>query len=166
MMLSSKRDNVPSTRSAARRRRSREADSLFLRWLLLVYVPLLVLFVSFILFIARVISGWAVPILVILSAWGVVALRLIFERRRVGLDVPIPRSFFFAVGSVAGLGMIGGFLAWIGLTKASSGAGVALLFLGGFLMLVAVFAPAFKLVDVTLRSTGRLIGRRSGRRKR
>ncbi|MGH2768908.1 MAG: hypothetical protein ACRDIF_08145, partial [Actinomycetota bacterium] len=75
------------------------------------------------------------------------------------LEVPTPRAILAGLAAIAGLAMAGVLLTWIGIWRLSSGAGLALLLLGGFLMLLAVFAPAFKLLDTTLRLTGRLIGR-------
>lgn len=137
--------------------RSGSTEALFARWFLLVYLPLGLLVVGFIFFILQLLPGWAVPVLVALAVWGIFAVRLILERRKRGLEIPPPRSLILGVLTIAGLALAGAFLVLVGLARVSSAVGITLLLLGGFLMLLAVFAPAFKLVDVLMRSLGRVI---------
>lgn len=69
-----------------------------------------------------------------------------------------------AVAGVLGIGVmcgIGGLLFIIGMGRASSGSlGLALIGLGGFLMLLSVTLPTFKIVDIVVRALGRLISRK------
>lgn len=66
-----------------------------------------------------------------------------------------------AVAGVLGTGVllgIGGLLFILGMGKASSGQlGLLLIGLGGFLMLLSVTLPTFKIVDLTVRAIGRLV---------
>lgn len=139
---------------------------LFARWFWLVYLPLGLLIVLFVLFITDALPAWGVPMLILLAGWGLLAVRLILERRRRGLEVPLPRSLLYGIATIAGLALGGALLVWVGLARVSTSVGVAFLLLGGFLMLVAVFAPAFKLVDIFVRSAGRLVKTALGRRGR
>lgn len=69
-----------------------------------------------------------------------------------------------AVAGVVGIGvvaLIGGILFILGMGRASSGSmGLLLIGVGGFLMLLSVTLPTFKLVDITLRAVGRLMSRK------
>lgn len=142
--------------------RSVRTEDLFARWFLLVYLPLGLLVVGFIFFILQLLPGWAIPALIALAIWGIFAVRLILERRKRGLEIPPPRSLVLGALTIAGLALGGVLLVLVGLARVSSAVGITLLLLGGFLMLLAVFAPAFKLVDIVLRAIRRLfrIGRR------
>lgn len=66
-----------------------------------------------------------------------------------------------AVAGVLGIGVmlgIGGLLFILGMGKASSGQlGLLLIGLGGFLMLLSVTLPTFKIVDIMVRAIGRLV---------
>ncbi|HEX2054196.1 MAG TPA: hypothetical protein VHJ78_10795 [Actinomycetota bacterium] len=66
-----------------------------------------------------------------------------------------------AVAGVLGIGVmcgIGGLLFIIGMGRASSGSlGLALIGIGGFLMLLSVTLPTFKIVDIVVRAIGRLL---------
>lgn len=75
-----------------------------------------------------------------------------------------------AVAGVLGIGVllgIGGLLFILGMGKASSGQlGLLLIGLGGFLMLLSVTLPTFKIVDITVRAIGRLVTKKSPPNKR
>lgn len=74
-----------------------------------------------------------------------------------------------AVAGVLGIGVmlgIGGLLFILGMGKASSGTlGLALIGLGGFLMLLSVTLPTFKIVDIVVRAIGRVVSRKPPPRK-
>ena len=69
-----------------------------------------------------------------------------------------------AVVGVLGIGVlsaIGGVLFIVGMGRASSGTlGLVLIGIGGFLMLLSVTLPTFKVVDIVLRAIGRLLWRK------
>ena len=75
-----------------------------------------------------------------------------------------------ALAGLLGIGvlsLIGGLLFILGMGRASSGqVGLVLIGLGGFLMLLSVTLPTFKMVDVTLRAVGRLLSRKGRPRSR
>jgi hypothetical protein len=66
-----------------------------------------------------------------------------------------------AVAGVLGIGvllLIGGLLFILGMGKASSGQlGLLLIGFGGFLMLLSVTLPTFKIVDIMVRAIGRMV---------
>lgn len=66
-----------------------------------------------------------------------------------------------AVAGVLGIGVllgIGGLLFILGMGKASSGQlGLLLIGFGGFLMLLSVTLPTFKIVDIMVRAIGRMV---------
>lgn len=69
-----------------------------------------------------------------------------------------------AVAGVLGIGVllgIGGLLFILGMGKASSGQlGLLLIGFGGFLMLLSVTLPTFKIVDIMVRAIGRMVARK------
>ncbi len=71
-----------------------------------------------------------------------------------------------AVVGVLGIGimlLLGGLLFILGMGRAGSGTfGLALIGLGGFLMLLSVTLPTFKIVDVVVRAIGRVASRKGG----
>ena len=75
-----------------------------------------------------------------------------------------------AVAGVLGIGVmlgIGGLLFILGMGKASSGQlGLLLIGLGGFLMLLSVTLPTFKIVDIMVRAIGRLVTKKGPPRSR
>ena len=75
-----------------------------------------------------------------------------------------------AVAGVLGIGVllaIGGLLFILGMGKASSGQlGLLLIGLGGFLMLLSVTLPTFKIVDIMVRAIGRLVSKKGPPRSR
>jgi hypothetical protein len=75
-----------------------------------------------------------------------------------------------ALAGVLGIGvlsLIGGLLFIIGMGRASSGQlGLILIGVGGFLMLLSVTLPTFKMVDITLRAVGRLLSKKGSPRSR
>lgn len=137
--------------------RRRGGPQLFARWFWLVHVPLGLLLATFILFVTRLLPSAGIPALIFLSVWGLLAIRLIFERRRLGLYIPPPKSFVIWVAAVTGLVLTGGVLFWIGAGKLNTNTGVVMFIIGGFLMILSVTAPAFKLIDLGLRRFGRII---------
>lgn len=75
------------------------------------------------------------------------------------------RRAFLAILGLGVLVAVGGIMAIIGLGRAASSGGIVLVGIGGFLMLLSVTLPAFKLVDVVLRAIGRLMSRPAARRR-
>ena len=58
--------------------------------------------------------------------------------------------------------LVGTVLAWMGVDRLSSRTGPPLLVTGGFLIVAAAFAPAFKVLDLVVRLTGRTLLRIGG----
>jgi hypothetical protein len=69
-----------------------------------------------------------------------------------------------AIAGVLGIGVllgIGGLLFILGMGKASSGQlGLLLIGFGGFLMLLSVTLPTFKIVDIMVRAIGRMVAKK------
>lgn len=69
-----------------------------------------------------------------------------------------------AIAGVLGIGIllgIGGLLFILGMGKASSGQlGLLLIGFGGFLMLLSVTLPTFKIVDILVRAIGRMVAKK------
>lgn len=135
----------------------RRNEELFTRWLLMVYLPLGLLCAGIILLMLGVLPRGMAPGLVVLAAWGLVAIRLLWERRRLGLEVPPPRSMVIGIGSIGVMALAGAILTWVGLDRLASTSGVVMLYSGGVLMLTALFAPAFKLLDLAIRAVARRV---------
>jgi len=151
-----------SQREGNRRRPAPEA--LFMRWLWLVYMPLGVLAALLLLAVMKLLPGWTTLPVLALAAYSVLAGRLILERRRKGLSTPAPRALVFGIGAIAGAALLGLALFFLGWSRLSStGQGQTLLAVGAFLMILSVTAPAFKLIDVGLKTTGRMIEKKRTR---
>ena len=132
-----------------------EHSSLFARWFWLVYLPLGLLIAFAILMITGVIpKGWFLGF-ALLGAYGAVATRLLLERRKKGLAVPPPRSIIIGIGSVVGILLIGSISFVVGMDRLSTNSGLFLAAFGGFLMLLSVTVPTFKIVDSLARRFGR-----------
>lgn len=149
--------------SARQKRRRAGGPQLFARWFWLVHVPLGLLLATFILFVTGLLPPSGIPALVFLSVWGLLAVRLIFERRRLRLYIPPSKSFVTWVAAVTGLVLTGGILFWIGAGKLNTNTGVVMFIIGGFLMILSVTAPAFKLIDFGFRRFGRIIKKLASR---
>lgn len=147
---------VSIKRTAARR-----DPRFFTRWLVVVYLPLGLLASGFVLFVSGALPGWGGGAMVLLSAWGLVSIRLLRERKRRGVSVPPPRSMVVGFGITASTAFFGGMLSWIGVARLQTNAGVIMLYAGAFLVLVAVLAPMFKVIDSILRAAGRILFRRT-----
>lgn len=130
---------------------------IFYRWLWLVYVPIAL--VPFILLVAMtgLLPHQAHFPLALLLLWDAGGIALILERRRRKITVPVPRALLAGLACLTVTGLSGSILSWMGIDRLASRGGPALLEAGGFLLLLTVFIPAFKLVDVTARSARRLI---------
>jgi uncharacterized protein YndB with AHSA1/START domain len=148
--------------NGARPARGPEASSLFARWFWLVYLPLGLLATVLTLVATGLMPGaLRLPLIASTGVWSALAIRLLLERKRRQLAVPAPRSIVFGIGAVALLAVTGGLLTWIGIGRLSTSAGLAMLLVGCFFMLMAVFAPMFKLVDSGFRLAARALTRRS-----
>lgn len=157
-----RRPSGGQTRTAARAQPPREASSLFARWFWLVYLPLALLTGVILLVVAGLMpAALKTPLLTLTGAWSALALAMLFERRRRHVAVRPPRRIVLGIGAVALMGVVGALLAWIGIGRVSSSEGLAMLLVGCFFILMAVFAPMFKLVDSALRLVVRLVTRRS-----
>lgn len=75
------------------------------------------------------------------------------------------RRAFLAILGLGVLVAVGAIMAIFGLGRAASSGGIILVGIGGFLMLLSVTLPAFKLVDLVLRAIGRLMSRPAARRR-
>jgi hypothetical protein len=130
---------------------------LFARWFWVVYVPLGLFVTLLLVAFAGLLPKLAIPVLLIVSVWSAVAVRLLFERSRRGLEVPVPKNLVGGLSWVAGLASTGAVLGWMGLARLSSDLGLLLGFTGVFLMVLALIAPVFKLVDVIIRTGARTV---------
>jgi hypothetical protein len=131
--------------------------TLFARWFWFVYVPLGLFVPLLLLTFAGLLPRLAVAGLMVLSVWSAAAVRLLFERSRRGLAVPVPKNLVGGLSWVTGLAATGAVLGWMGLARLSSDLGLLLGFSGVFLMVLALIAPAFKLIDVIIRSGAKTV---------
>jgi hypothetical protein len=68
-----------------------------------------------------------------------------------------------ALASIIGIGvllLVGGILVIVGIGRVTSSFGLVMVGVGGFLMILSVTLPTFRLVDALLRGIGRLLARR------
>jgi hypothetical protein len=68
-----------------------------------------------------------------------------------------------ALASIIGIGvllLVGGILVVVGIGRVTSSFGLVMVGVGGFLMILSVTLPTFRLVDAVLRAVGRLLARR------
>ncbi len=138
---------------------TKNRSSLFVRWFWLVYLPLGLFASAVILRLFSVLPSGTTWILVVLGVWGLLAIRLLIERRRAGLGVPPPKSMVIGIGSIAAMTGIGALLLILGMGRLTTGQGLAMTAIGGFLMLMSVTLPTFRLMDSVIRGTSRLLGR-------
>lgn len=185
----SHRAGAPINRYAARRGGARL--TLFGRWVLLVYIPLGLLAVGCLLLILGTVSGKGIWLLLLLAAYCVLPVRLLVERRRRELSFPTPRDAggsrpfrpvaaapqpppetnvgrltvsqraMAGIVAIAALLLLGGILLVFGMGRLDSSLGLLLAAIGGFLMILSVTVPTFRLFDLLLRAAARLIGRRT-----
>jgi hypothetical protein len=134
----------------------------FYRWLWLVYAPLVLGFVAIVVFLSGVMPGFLALPFVALLALDAISVRLLVERRRRKVTVRVPPTLLIGVGATVVAVLVGAVLAWMGVDRLSSRTGPPLLVTGGFLIVAAAFAPAFKLLDLVLRLTGRTLLRIGG----
>ena len=150
------------TKDAIRERR------IFYRWVWLVYAPLVLGVVAVIVFLSGVMPEFLALPFVALLALDALGVRLLVERRRRKIPLQVPPTLLIGVGATVVAVLAGTVLAWMGIDRLSSKTGPPLLVTGGFLILAATFAPAFKLLDLAMRLTGRTllrIGGEKGRRQ-
>ena len=143
----------------------RDPVKLFARWFWFVYLPLGLTGALLLLAVSGFLPGKSKLLLIPFIAYSVVGARLILERRKLGFSIPAPAQVLVGIGSVAGMVLIGGLLFGVGWDRLGDGHGLFLVYLGGFLMVLSVTTPMFKLIDVLVRSGGRVLGRRSARRR-
>jgi hypothetical protein len=144
------------TRRAIRDRR------VFYRWLWFVYAPLVLGFVAIVVFLSGVMPGFLALPFVALLALDAIGVRLLVERRRRKVTLRVPATLLIGVGTTVVAVLAGALLAWMGIDRLSSRTGPPLLVAGCFLMVAAAFAPAFKLLDLVVRLTGRTLLRIGG----
>jgi hypothetical protein len=94
------------------------------------------------------------PLLALL-AWDAGGIWMIVERRRRKVKIPIPTTMVVGLISLGALVLVGCIMAWMGIDRLASPGGPALVVIGGFLLLLAMFAPAFRMLDAALRFAGR-----------
>lgn len=136
-------------------RRATHQRSVFYRWVWLVYAPLVAGLVAVVVLLMGAMPGFLALPFLLLVAWDAAAGWLLVERHRRKVRLKVPTGAMVGVGGTAGAVVAGTILAWMGVDRLSSGSGPPMLILGGFLVLTAALAPAFKLVDLTLRLAGR-----------
>jgi hypothetical protein len=146
---------------------SSKGTRLFLRWAWVAYLPLLLLAVVAGLRFAGILGrNLAAALVLVLVLWTGVALRLILERRRLGVKVGIPRGFVVWLTVPLGIGTVGLLLFFVGAEGLSTDWGFGMFAAGVFLITLAVALPLFRLIDALIRGLGRVaIGLLFGRRK-
>jgi hypothetical protein len=136
-----------------------EPGALFARWFWLVYVPL----VSFAGLLGFAFGGllprWGFAALVVTALWAAAAMRLLAERIRLGVEVPLPKNLVGGITWIVGLGTTGAVFVWIGLSKLTSESGMILALAGLFFIAFATLLPLMKVVDTIGRKSARLIAR-------
>ncbi len=137
-----------------------DGSTLFVRWFWLVYLPLGLLAAGVLLVVFKVLPSDMKWPLLILGAYGLVAGRLLLERKRKGLSVPPPRSIVIGILSVTGLLVLGAILFALGMGRLTTTEGLVMAAIGGFLMIFSVTVPTFKMVDAALKWSGKLISKR------
>lgn len=150
------RSQAAKARAAALR-----ARRVFFRWLWLVYVPIGLAAVALIVAMTGILPRQATIPLIALTAWAAGGVWLIIERRRRMVRIAVPASFIVGLISVGVLVIAGMLLAWMGTDRLGSSDGPTMLVVGAFLLLVAGFAPAFRLADAIMRFTVRTLIRLS-----
>jgi hypothetical protein len=93
--------------------------------------------------------------LVLLLTWDAAGIGMIVERRRRKVRLPVPASVVVGAVALAALVLTGTVLGWMGTDRLAASDGPPMVVIGGFLLLVACFAPVFRLVDAGLRFAGR-----------
>lgn len=135
----------------------RRNEVLFARWLFVVYVPLVLLVAGIILWMLGIFPRRAGLLMTALSVWALLAMRLLWERRKKGIKVPAPRSLIVGTILIAAAALSGAILTWMGLDRLSSTSGTVMLYTGGVLILTALLAPAFKALDLAIRAVARRV---------
>lgn len=130
-------------------------NDLFVRWFLVVYLPLGLLAIELALLPFGILPRWTMWLLVLLAAYAVLAVRLLIERKRTGLGIPLPRKIVFSLAALAAMLAAGLGLFVAGMGRLTTSRGLAMVFVGGCLMIFSVTVPAFRLVDILLRTSGR-----------
>lgn len=143
--------------------KTRTVPALFVRWFWLVYLPIALLPLAVILRTFGILPGGTLMVMA-LGIWGLLALRLLIERRRKGLGVPLPKSMAIGLGSVAAMAAAGALLLILGMRKLTAGSGLTMTAIGGFLLLMSVTLPTFRLMDSLIRATTRFVKRLKGNR--
>jgi len=133
----------------------------FFRWLWLVYIPIAVAVIAIVVAMTGILPHQATLPLIALLAWGAGGVWLIYERRRRGVRLAVPASVLVGLISLGAVGFVGFLLAWMGTDRLASSSGPTLLVIGCFLLLVVLFAPAFRLADAVMRFTLRTLVRLS-----
>ncbi|HVF12823.1 MAG TPA: hypothetical protein VNA87_07035 [Actinomycetota bacterium] len=141
-------------------KRTKHPSALFIRWFWLVYLPLGLLSAGVLLMIFRVLPASMKWPLLLLGGYGLLAVRLLIERKRKGLSVPPPRNIVIGILSVAGLLVLGAILFVLGMGRLTTTEGLVLAGVGGFLMILSVTVPTFRLVDAALRFGSKKISRK------
>ncbi|MGH2773011.1 MAG: hypothetical protein ACRDIU_07750 [Actinomycetota bacterium] len=143
--------------------RKAASPQLFARWFWLVYVPLALLVVSVVLKLAGMLPAWGNVVLILLALYSVLALKLLLERRKAGVGFGLPRPLVTGLAALSGILVLGITFFVLGVERLSTTGGLAMVLIGGFLMILSVTVPTFRMVDSILRFGGRLVGRASGR---
>lgn len=135
----------------------RKPSDLFARWFWLIYLPMGLFAALLLLKVIGLIHGSANLLLVVFGAYALLATRLLIERRRLGVEVPPSDKIVVGVGIVATVVMTGAIMFIVGWKRLGNGQGLMLLAIGSFLMITSITVPMFKLVDMAVRGTTRLL---------
>ena len=139
----------------------------FARWFWLVYLPIGLSIALLLIWLLGLMPGQLAIPLFLLIAYDAIAVRLLLERKKLGVSVPAPRQLIFGLASVAALVVVGALSFLLGWKRlATNGQGLRLMGVGAFLLAFSITLPLFKAIDSSVRAFSRLLSRRrSGRRK-
>jgi len=134
-------------------------QDLFGRWLIVVYLPIILLAVMLGLLASGALPSWGIWLVVLLAAYDILPMRLLLERKRKGLGIPLPRKIMTGAAVLSALLIIGIILFVVGMGKVNSSQGLVMVFAGGVLIILAFTVPTFRFIDILLRFGGRILGR-------
>ncbi|MCA1839275.1 MAG: hypothetical protein ABR507_03550 [Actinomycetota bacterium] len=145
----------------------RGGKDLFKRWLWFVYAPICLTIVLLLIWAFGLMPSSGVPVVLFFFLYSALSVRLIVERRKRGVSIPVPRQIVLAIAvttALAVFGMVSFAIGWKRLS--SSGQGLRFITFGGFSILLALMLPFFKVLDSTLKGATRVFKRLRSRRTR
>jgi hypothetical protein len=148
-------------------KQSRSQKRLFARWLWLVYLPIALSSALSLIWLIGLLPGQLAIPLFLLIAYDAIAVRLLLERKKLGVSIPAPRQLVFGLASIAALVVVGAISFLVGWKRlATNGQGLRLMGVGAFLLAFSITLPLFKVIDSIFRGTGKILSRRRSRRRK